>query len=185
LQFDPANASFHPVAAVGKNPTLPANTMLLGYTASSRISCKSCHNNNEWVAGGSKPAGSHGSIYAPILERNYSTEGTVSESSFNFDLCYKCHDRTALLTTGRFPHALHLSNAAMPTNTTSCAACHDAHGSRTNAHLINFMLYDGTPLRNPVVTPSGVNPITYTSVPGGGGSCTLMCHGKDHNAKSY
>jgi len=185
LQFDPANASFHPVAAVGKNTTLPANTLLLGYTASSRLSCKSCHNNNGWTGDGTKPAGPHGSIFSPILERNYNTEGTVVESSLNFDLCYKCHDRNALLTTGRFPHALHLSNATLPTNTTSCAACHDAHGSRTNAHLINFMLYDGTPLRNPVVTPSGTNPITYTSAGGGGGSCTLMCHGKDHVATAY
>lgn len=185
LQFDPANASFHPVAAVGRNTTIASTSLLLGYTATSRISCKSCHNNNEWTAGGNKPAGSHGSNYAPILERNYNTEGTVVESPYNFDLCYKCHDRTALMTTGRFPHARHLSNATLPTNTTSCATCHDAHGSRTQAHLINFMLFDGTPTRNPVVTPSGASPISYTSVPGGGGSCTLMCHGKDHAALSY
>lgn len=183
LQFDPANASFHPVAAVGKNATI--QNLLLGYTASSRIGCLSCHNNNEWTEGGTKPAGPHGSIYKPLLEREYNTESTVIESPQNFALCYKCHDRTPLLNSEKFPHAKHLSNATSPTNTTSCAACHDPHGSRTQPHLINFMLFDGTGSQTPVVTSSGGNPITYSSAPGGGGSCTLMCHGKDHAPLSY
>lgn len=182
LQFDPANASFHPVAAVGRNTTIPSTSLLLGLTASSRIGCTSCHNNNEWTAGGTKPAGPHGSNYKPLLERNYNAESTVIESPNDFALCYKCHDRTSVLAPGKFPHAIHLSNATSPTNTTSCAACHDAHGSRTQSHLINFMLFDGTPARNPVVTQSGANPITYNPV---AKSCTLMCHGKDHAPLSY
>lgn len=182
LQFNPANASFHPVAAVGKNLTIPSASLLLGYTASSRVRCLSCHNNSQWTSGGTNPAGPHGSIYSPLLERNYNTASTVIESPTEFAVCYKCHDRTSVLAVvpGKFPHALHLSNATLPTNTASCAVCHDAHGSQTQQHLINFMLIDK--LGAAVVTQSGANPITYNPV---AKSCTLMCHGHDHPPSSY
>ena len=36
-----------------------------------------------------------------------------------------------------FKHEKHVTDANSP-----CAACHDPHGSRQNAHLINFMLRD-------------------------------------------
>jgi len=184
LQFAPTNLSFHPVAAVGRNTSIPDTSFTPGYTASSRIGCGSCHNNNDWTNDGSKPAGPHGSNYKPLLEKEYNTDSVVIESPQSFALCYKCHDRTALMTTGKFPHAQHLSNTTVPTNTASCAACHDPHGSRNQSHLINFMLFDGTALRNPVVTASGASPIQYTKT-ATGGNCTLMCHGKDHNALSY
>lgn len=184
LQFAPTNMSFHPVAAIGRNAAIPDTSFTAGYSASSRIGCGSCHNNNDWVNDGSKPAGPHGSIYPPLLEKQYDTDSVVVESPQTFALCYKCHDRTALMTTGKFPHAQHLSNATVPSNTASCAACHDPHGARTQAHLINFMLFDGTAMRNPVVTASAAGPIQYNKT-AGGGNCTLMCHGKDHNALAY
>lgn len=181
LQFDPANISFHPVAAQGKNLTIPSTSFVsgLGLTASSRIGCGSCHNNNGWTAGGTQPAGPHGSIYAPLLERNYNTASAVIESPTEFAMCYKCHDRTTLTVdvAGKFPHAKHLNNSISPT---SCATCHDAHGSRTQANLINFVTLDT--LNNPVVTQSGVNPITFNPA---AKSCTLMCHGIDHSPKTY
>jgi len=184
LQFAPTNLSYHPIAAVGRNTTIPDTSFTPGYTASSRIGCGSCHNNNDWTNDGTKPAGPHGSNYKPLLEKEYNADSVVIESPQSFALCYKCHDRTALMTTGKFPHAQHLSNTTVPTNTASCAACHDPHGSRNQSHLINFMLFDGTALRNPVVTASGANPIQYTKT-ATGGNCTLMCHGKDHNALAY
>lgn len=178
LQFDPTSTSFHPVAAVGRNTTIPATSLLLGLTASSRIKCSSCHNNNDWTSGGTKPAGPHGSNYKPLLEKEYRTDSVVIESPQSFALCYKCHDRTALMTTGKFPHAKHLKDDI------SCAACHDPHGSRTQPHLINFMLFDGTASRNPVVTSSGTSPIQYTKT-ATGGNCTLMCHGENHRSERY
>lgn len=184
LQFAPTNVSFHPVAAVGRNPAIPDTSFTTGYTASSRIGCGSCHNNNDWANDGSKPAGPHGSIYKPLLEKEYNTDSVVIESPQSFALCYKCHDRAALMTTGKFPHAKHLSNTTVPTNTASCAACHDPHGSRSQAHLINFMLFDGNIVPNAVVSASGAGPIQYTKT-ATGGNCTLMCHGKDHNALAY
>lgn len=184
LQFAPTNVSFHPVTAVGRNLDIPDTSFTAGYTVRSRIGCGSCHNNNDWSNDGSKPAGPHGSIYKPLLEKEYNTDSVVVESPQSFALCYKCHDRTALLTTGKFPHAQHLSNTTVPTNTASCATCHDPHGSRTQAHLINFMLFDNTIVPIPVVTASGSGPIQYTKT-ATGGNCTLMCHGRDHNALAY
>jgi predicted CXXCH cytochrome family protein len=176
-QFAPGNLSFHPVAAVGRNTTIPNNSFVsgTGLTATSRIGCGSCHNNDGWTAGGSKPAGPHGSIYKPLLELNYNTASVVTESPTEFALCYKCHDRTVLLNpnAGKFPHARHLTSPA----NASCAACHDAHGSRTQANLINFMLSDtaGTP----VVTPDPTGKITFTKT-ANGGNCQLACHGMIH-----
>ncbi|PKO62796.1 MAG: hypothetical protein CVU24_02455 [Betaproteobacteria bacterium HGW-Betaproteobacteria-18] len=177
LQFDPANASFHPVAAAGKNLTIP-NTSFVngsGLTYASRIGCGSCHNNNDRAAG-TGPAGPHGSIYAPLLERNYNTASLVTESPTEFALCYKCHDRTNLLNplAGKFPHARHLTSPA----NASCATCHDAHGSRTQANLINFMLFDA--LGNPVVTQSSDTKVIKFTKTANGGNCALTCHGMLH-----
>lgn len=181
LQFDPANASFHPVAAAGKNQTITANSFVAGAGLSSfsRIGCGSCHNNDAWSAGGTSPAGPHGSIYTPLLERNYNRDSIVTESPSEFAMCYKCHDRNNLTVDviGKFPHAKHLNNSVSPT---SCATCHDAHGSRTQLHLINFITMDAT--NSPVVTQSGSNPITFNPA---ARSCTLMCHGNDHAPKTY
>jgi hypothetical protein len=181
LEFDPANASYHPVAAVGKYTTMPANVFVAGsgLTASSRIGCGSCHNNDGWTAGGTNPAGPHGSNYAPLLERNYNAVGSelIIESPTEYAMCYKCHDRNVLLdpNNGRFPHWIHMD----PTKTAkaSCAACHDAHGSRLNQRLINFMLSDATGA--PVVTPDPQGRIVFTKTPQGG-NCQLACHGKVH-----
>ncbi len=175
LQFDPINPSYHPVAAVGKNASI--QNLVTGYTASSRIGCSSCHNNDAWVAGGANPAGVHGSIYQPILEREYRTENTVIESAQNFSLCYKCHSRTALTSgTGKFPHSKHFGEQA------SCAACHDPHGSRRYTSLINFMRYDRMGVS--VVTPTANGRIDYVKT-STGGQCYLTCHGKEHSPESY
>jgi hypothetical protein len=47
-----------------------------------------------------------------------------------------------------------------------------------NAHLINFDRFVVKP------TKAGLGP-TYTSTGPRRGSCTLSCHGKEHNNKKY
>jgi len=184
LQFDPANQSYHPVAAVGKNTTI--QNLMPGYTASSRVACSSCHNNDAWTSGGSNPAGPHGSIYQPILEREYDVTSIVTESPQAFAICYKCHDRAALIVDvkGKFPHARHLN----PSNPSlyppaSCAACHDAHGSRLYPHLINFMKLDK--MGTPVVTPSTKKLLLEYKPLTKGGQCSLNCHGWNHEPSNY
>lgn len=177
-RIDPNNASFHPIAAPGKNTTIRG--LMAGYTASTIIGCSDCHNNNDWTANGVAPKGAHASRYAPILERNYASSDPTPESATNYDLCYKCHDRSTLLrdTPGTFPHARHVV-----TSQASCATCHDAHGSRQNAHLVNFMLRDEAGKQ--VVGTNSAGRLEYISTLPGSGTCYLACHGADHNPQAY
>jgi predicted CXXCH cytochrome family protein len=180
LRIDSTNPSFHPIAATGRNPTMPG--LMPGYTASSSINCTSCHNNNDATLGTVAPLGPHGSIYEPILERQYLTTDPTPESAQAYDMCYKCHSQPFLINdqARTFHHRSHVVG-----DNATCASCHDPHGSRKNAHLIDFMLRD----RNgkSVVTPSAtLGRLEYVAGPGPGhGSCYLQCHGSNHEPKSY
>ncbi len=176
LKINPSNPSYHPVAAAGKNPTI--QVLEPGYTASTIIYCTDCHNNDQWTSAGTWPKGPHGSRYEPILEREFQQNDPTTESFQSYALCYKCHTRSLLFQTGRFPHEKHVLEKQA-----SCAVCHDAHGSRQNVHLINFMLRDRT--GKIVVGPNSKGLIEYQSTEPGRGNCTLKCHGEDHDRKSY
>ena len=173
VKINPGNASFHPIVTVGRNPAVQG--LLAGYTASSIIGCGDCHNNSD-----PGPRGAHASRFAPILERNYVATDPTPESPISYDICYKCHDRNALVSDSdrTFPHKRHVVNNQAP-----CAVCHDAHGSRGNAHLINFMSRDAT--GRSVVTPNRVGRLEYITTSPGKGSCYLKCHGVDHNPLKY
>jgi hypothetical protein len=176
-KIDPGNQSFHPIATTGRNATIRG--LIAPYTASSMISCTDCHNNNEWTtATGSAPRGPHASRFSPILERNYLTADRTPESVTNYELCYKCHDRATLLTDTGFPHRKHVVSEQAP-----CATCHDAHGSRLNAHLVNFMTRDAAGAV--VVTPTSAGRLEYATPSPGKGTCYLTCHGKSHSPLSY
>lgn len=174
LEVSSANRSYHPVTGQGANPNVRGFEP--GYSASSLINCTDCHDNDESPGNGSGPRGPHGSRYAPLLEREYQTDDPTPESAQSFALCYKCHNRTVLINDrgDGFSHAVHTVDQQAP-----CAACHDAHGSRDNAHLINFMLAD----RNgqAVVTAAGSGRFEYNDMGMGGPECYLQCHGVDHD----
>lgn len=178
VKIDPSNASYHPIAATGRNATI--ENLLPGYTATSTIACSDCHGNNDTVAGGLAPKGPHASRFAPILQREYLTADPAPESFANYDLCYQCHDRNALVAPQPqgFPHSTHVVGQQAP-----CAVCHDAHGSRQNPHLVNFMLRDLS--GKPVVTPNAMGRLDYASTGRGRGTCNLSCHGADHGPRSY
>ena len=177
-KIDPSNQSFHPIAATGRNTTIKG--LIAPLTASSMMSCTSCHNNNDWTSAASAtPRGPHASIFAPILQRNYQTADQTPESPSNYDLCYMCHDRGTLLSSlSAFPHDKHVTGASTP-----CATCHDAHGSRQNAHLVNFMTRDVN--GQVVVTPNASGIVQYTMTTPGHGQCSLACHGTQHSNTSY
>ncbi len=179
LQIDPRNPSFHPVADVGRNSTIQG--LLPSLSAASRTLCIACHNNDAAAPFGSAaPRGPHGSNYRPILAAEYHFDATSGPESYQlYALCYGCHDRNTLLNRpDGFPHRQHVVEQGA-----SCAVCHDAHGSRRNAHLINFMSRDLTSKQ--VVTPSSSGQLEYTELGTGSGRCALTCHGSDHNPKDY
>lgn len=157
LEFDPSNASYHPVERVTKGRS---QSLFRNISQGSLIGCTHCH----------EP---HGSDYPPLLRVNYTmTDG--GESTYAYELCYNCHERDSILSNQSFKgsstatrdygHKEHIVYQR-----TSCYTCHASHGSSMNPHLISF---------NPsVVTGSR----QYFDFHGGRAQCNLTCHGKVHN----
>jgi predicted CXXCH cytochrome family protein len=168
LQFSPANVSFHPVQATGRNSQVPS--LIAPWTASSILYCTDCHNNNQGPgAGGTGPNGPHGSLYAPILERNLVRQDFQAEGPATYALCYKCHSEDSLM-------ADRLHREHVRDQKTACTTCHTPHGVQNQTHLVNFNTFYVKPL---------TGRLTYTDRGPGQDVCTLSCHGSDHNNKSY
>ena len=167
LEFAPANASFHPVVAPGRNPNVPS--LLDQLTTSSRMYCTDCHNSDTGVgAGGPGPNGPHGSSFEPILERQLALTDGATETSGTYALCYKCHSRPSILADESFPHSIHVVD-----NKASCVTCHDPHGVQNTPHLINFNSLYVTPFNGRIeFNDTGVFR----------GNCTLTCHENGANA---
>jgi hypothetical protein len=174
VEISAANRSYHPVTGPGANPRVTGFEP--GYSASSVINCTDCHNNDELAVSSSAPRGPHGSSYAPLLAGEYQTDDPTPESAQSYALCYRCHNRSVLINDqgDGFSHGLHVVEQQA-----SCATCHDAHGSRDNAHLINFMLAD--PNGQAVVSPSSSGRLEYNEMGMDGAECYLQCHDTDHD----
>ncbi len=174
LEFQTGNPSFHPVAGPGVNPDVPS--LILPLNTGSVIACGDCHANDNAQG----PAGPHGSIYTPLLERRYETADNTPESASNYALCYKCHDRNSILGDESFrEHDKHVRGENTP-----CNVCHDAHGISStqgnavnNSKLINFDIS--------VVSPRGNGDLFFRSTGRFAGECALVCHGADHNPFNY
>jgi predicted CXXCH cytochrome family protein len=168
-EFDPANESYHPVVEAGRNPDVPS---LIGpYRTTSLIACTDCHNNDAGPAtGGRGPAGPHGSVYEPLLEKNLALTDGASGDQSGAALCYKCHSRDSVLGNESFPTHREHSNEGI-----ACVTCHDPHGSRL-PHLINFNPDYASPLGGALQFEDGGR---FT------GTCTLSCHGKGHDHVTY
>ena len=173
LQFSVANQSFHPVERVGKN-LAGVPSLIPPWTVNSVTYCTDCHNSDTGPkAGGSGANGPHGSIFAPILERNLTVADYQPESPETYALCYKCHDRNRVLSSLSF----RFHNSHVVQDKAACTTCHDSHGAVNAPHLINFnTLY---------VTNSSLGTISYISTGTFKGNCTLTCHGKDHKNTAY
>ncbi len=175
--FAPGAASFHPVAAAGRNTHVPG--LVAPLTEASFVYCTDCHASDSGAGVDPRGArGPHGSTLATLLERNYETRDGTVESKTAYALCYKCHDRQVLLSSrsgfsraGLALHARHVVQERTP-----CSACHTAHGvplradTATGNHLVDFDLS---------IVRGVAGPPRYD------GSCTLMCHGKAHHASRY
>jgi predicted CXXCH cytochrome family protein len=173
LEFDPSNASFHPIEARGVNPDVPS--LITPLTEASLIYCTDCHNNDSGPnAGGRGANGPHGSRWTPILERRLIQTDHSQENATTYALCYKCHSRTSILGNNSFPyHGKHLQ-----VSKAACTTCHDPHGVSQRTHLINFN-------KRYVSASSASGLLEYTDNGDGSGSCSLTCHGRDHDDEDY
>ncbi len=174
LEFDPAAASFHPVVSPGLNPNVPS--LKPPMTVATLVYCIDCHNSD----GASGTKGPHGSSHRFLLAYRYETSDFTPESSYSYELCYRCHSRNSILNDESFPqHQRHL-NEQIP-----CSACHDPHGissaqgSRTNnSHLINF---DTSIVRSDPTTGR----LEFEDMGILHGRCYLQCHNKQHSPQEY
>ncbi len=177
LQFQTSNPSFHPVAGPRRNNDVVS--LIAPLRVGSVISCTDCHNSdNARAAGGSGANGPHGSLFEPLLVRNYETGDPATESAQAYALCYECHSRESILGDESFPlHRRHIVDLRA-----SCSVCHDAHGvyraqgsSVNHTHLINF----DRSVVSPAATPSGPR-LEHVDTGRYSGSCTLICHNFSH-----
>jgi len=183
LEFNPSNPSAHPIVSPSRGSASESVSLLSSIPSGTQLRCTDCHNSDDGPrAGGSGPSGPHGSIYEPLLERNYSTRDDTPESLFSYALCYKCHSRTSILNDDSYRgHKLHVEGVQAP-----CSACHDPHGvSRAasrggsdHTHLINFDLAIVSPERN-------TGRMEYRDTGRFSGTCTLTCHNVPHVKAKY
>ena len=181
LMFDPANPSYHPIEAPGRNPT--SRSLIAPWTTSSVMYCTDCHDNDQGPKAptpGTGPAGPHGSSYKHLLAGRYDMDNSsTTESTTTYALCYKCHNRTIIFSDQSFRgHDEHVRGQRA-----SCSICHDPHGvsstqgnSTNNLALINFDKRFVTP------SSSGILRADFTSTQI---RCYLTCHGRNHNPESY
>ncbi len=177
LEFQTSNPSFHPVGGPRRN--LDVVSLIPPLHSGSVITCTDCHNSdNARSMGGGGANGPHGSIFEPLLVRNYETADFTTESEQAYALCYGCHRRQSILAGESFPlHSLHIVGFQAP-----CSVCHDAHGiyrgqgTETNhSSLINFDLS----VVSPAETVFGPQ-IQYEDTGRFSGNCTLECHSRVH-----
>jgi hypothetical protein len=181
VEFSTNNPSYHPVIGEGKNtvvPSLKPPYAALKKRSSdiSTIKCGDCHGNNDEKG----PKGPHGSTYPFILVRNYNINDAQPESSFQYALCYMCHERDSILRNDSFRyHSLHIQgNPNTGSLGTSCYTCHNSHGSTDNKFLIKF--------NRDVVFPNvSSGQLRFVSTGTFSGECYLSCHNVSHNPKRY
>lgn len=173
--LNPANPSYHPVEAPGRNPTVRLGAFMAGWSPSSTTRCGSCHGSDVGAT-----EGPHGSSYRYILKQRY-TASSFERTMLPDESCFACHvydvyanasSPSTTLTNSRFNkpgadkgHAHHVDEERVP-----CYACHATHGSTTLPHL----LVTG---RSP-----GIRSITVTAT---GGTCAPTCHGSESYAVNY
>lgn len=161
---NPANPSFHPIQAVGRNRNIDRDAFVNGIDPDSRIRCTDCHTSDS-----TRVRGPHGSSFEGLLKKRYTTGSSLPMQ--RTDLCFDCHawdvygdasSDAAVLVRSRFNapadagHAFHVGAQRV-----HCSACHETHGSARYPALIAVQRRPG--IAAYVQTPSG-------------GSCTPTCH---------
>jgi predicted CXXCH cytochrome family protein len=182
LMFDPGNPSYHPIEAAGRNTSVPS--LIAPWTTNSVMYCTDCHDNDQGPkapAPGIGPSGPHGSNVKHLLAGRYDMDNSShTESAAAYALCYKCHNRTVVLSSTSFRgHNKHIVG-----ENSSCSICHDPHGiSSTQGNLTNNKFLINFDKR--FVTPSSSGILRFDDLGAGRVRCYLTCHGKGHNPESY
>jgi hypothetical protein len=208
IEFDPtgpdASTSQHPVEAPGTNVSTKLNINLstagtssyrrfTNLTTASVIRCTDCHADASATKKGVQPthvSPNRGILVAPYLDRG-ANSGAGGYSAAKFQLCFMCHSERpfngSTTDTNFSYHQKHMTDYQA-----LCSDCHFRLHSNTYPMPFTYngqtrqQTLDGTRLVNfgPNVTNSG-GVLKWTTTSLGRGSCTLVCHGKSHNPKTY
>ncbi|HEY3311605.1 MAG TPA: S8 family serine peptidase [Anaerolineales bacterium] len=193
--FNPNNASFHPLLAVGKNTAMFAGSFMPGWGVNSRVYCSDCHTNATPATGGTGP---HGSPMLHVLDgsttgdTNYSTQsfGTntrnVEPTVPNTEICFKCHQYSVYVSGSSSTntyfrngsqnlHYEHMLNGRF--TATTCYTCHNTHGGN-NLSLVNFEASVAVPLGGRTSETAWARTATQ-------GTCYVSCHSMNHNPVNY
>jgi hypothetical protein len=163
------NPSYHPVEALGRNTDM--QSLLQPHTAQTYTACSDCHGSE--AANG--PRGPHGSAFAPILKARFQRDSGSAETPDQYALCYRCHNRNIVVSEN--PGSFRYHKKHIVDEKASCRACHNSHGSTQYTHLIDF--------DTKIVFPNSKRELRYEDKGGHKGSCSLLCHNKDHDKKEH
>jgi predicted CXXCH cytochrome family protein len=214
-EFNPANNSFHPVEAPGKNATTKMANSLAGsspfklwtFTVNDTVRCGNCHATGTAVTTPAPAKGSslapHTSQYRGILLANYQDRVLQAQNdAYNandFALCYLCHTDSPFNGSGSTSatafslHNFHvrgidgegddpstdIDKPGAGKGNAICSECHfRTHGTGATANMRSRMV-EFSPN---VQSWNGSLSWTHTAT---GGTCTLLCHGKDHEGETY
>ncbi len=187
-KLDPSNSallSYHPITS--NNPSNDSEVPSLRNDiplnrATSHIFCGDCHSSSSSpAAGGTGPAGPHGSSKEGMLALRYEFDPQSSFNNAADNLCFKCHDSGSLFNDDSFPHKKHVLE-----ENTSCINCHDPHGSAVYPHLINFLLTSSFAGQTFEITgEGGFTEPTWIDNGQYAGTCYLNCHGEKHDGEDY
>ena len=202
IEFNPANGSYHPVEAKGTNATPKMLVSLNGsspyklwnFALEGTVRCTHCHGNPRTREPGTPAANArqapHTSKYEGVLIANYRRTLKPANQAYaaaDFALCYLCHGEAGLTGTNSATnfsfHNKHLRSLGDKGNSI-CSECHN----QVHSSALRPTAQTGSTSRLVVFGPSvtawnGV--ISWTSTGVGRGTCTLMCHGKEHDPKGY
>ena len=214
-EFNPANASYHPVEAPGKNIGPQMATSLAGgsrwkFTTADTIRCVNCHGDPR-IANPAADArlGTHtspnrGMLIANYRDRTLKSSGEAYNAN-DFALCFLCHSSAPFAATSgdartdtrfRF-HGFHLGNiggtgggtdidtAGAGSGRAICAECHYRIHSTSLAPWAANRTYMGGVNFAPNVQPISGQAAPLWSRSGSGGNCTLRCHGENHAPYNY
>lgn len=151
-EFDPANSSYHPIEAPGRNRSVALNRQLQQATAgqpnrlstADTIVCADCHNSNitENTAGPvanfttvNEALGLHGSMYTTNKRAFFFNliDGPTSYASGNFKLCFRCHYETCLTSQEG------TSNGAAGDGTNECTNFYDSINGFRSLHWLHLI----------------------------------------------
>ena len=227
VDFNPANGSYHPIEAPGRNQTQkladslagPSPYKLWNFTTNDTVRCVSCHASNT-TGTSADPAENgpdatltvHASTNRGILIRPYENRVLSKAGQFydakGFALCLACHMETPYMNrlrpaaaegTNFVFHGLHVSgittkgSGGLDIDTPGagqgnarCAECHfSSHGTTQlpdGQQVAGDRLIGFSPNVLPSKAMGGVPTFKKTAT---GGTCTLTCHGKDHQGATY